>query len=125
MIEETVVAAWEAGRLSDVQALHALASDLAELESEIAALNQQRAAVREQIRVSVAQVGGNVVLPGYGRLLITTPAVVVQYDRAALDAVVTGISTTHPAIAEAIGACRTETARAGGLRIVPEAKRSG
>jgi uncharacterized protein involved in exopolysaccharide biosynthesis len=106
---------WESGAISGRQALHALLTDLGEVEDEIARLDAQRAALRDQIAQIVAREGDMVI--GDRRALITAPTVVAGYDRQALDDLVTRLAATHPAIAQQIAACRRASMRAGGLRI--------
>jgi uncharacterized protein involved in exopolysaccharide biosynthesis len=106
---------WESGAISGRQALHALLADLGEIENEIARLEADRAALRDQIAQIVAREGEMTV--GDRRALITAPTVVTGYDRQALDDLVTRLAATHPAIAQQIAACRRASMRAGGLRI--------
>jgi len=106
---------WQAGAISGRQALHALLADLGEIEDEIARLDAQRAALRDQIAQIVAHEGDMVI--GDRRALITAPTVVASYDRQALDDLVTRLAATHPDVAQQIAACRRENMRAGGLRI--------
>jgi predicted exporter len=106
---------WESGAISGRQALHALLTDLGEVEDEIARLDAERAALRDQIAQIVAREGEMTV--GDRRALITAPTVVTSYDRAALDDLVARLAATHPDVAQQIAACRRERMRAGGLRI--------
>jgi len=106
---------WQAGAISGRQALHALLTDLGEVEDEIARLDAQRAALRDQIAQIVACEGDMVI--GDRRALITAPTVVASYDRQALDDLVARLAATHPDVAQQIAACRRESMRAGGLRI--------
>jgi len=106
---------WQAGAISGRQALHALLTDLGEVENEIARLEDERAALRDQIAQIVAHEGDMVI--GDRRALITAPTFVASYDRQALDDLVTRLAATHPDVAQQIAACRRKSMRAGGLRI--------
>jgi hypothetical protein len=100
-------------------ALQSLLEELRTLEDALALLETERTAVRDQIRQHVEQLGGRAVLPGYGRLEITTPGITVSYDRRQVEALIIELTTTAPVIAARLAACRTESAHRGGLRITP------
>jgi len=106
---------WESGARHARQALHALLADLGEIEDEIARLEAERAALRDQIAQIVAREGEMTV--GDRRALITAPTVVASYDRQARDDLVARLAATHPDVAQQIAACRRASMRAGGLRI--------
>lgn len=109
---------------NDLHALQTLCSDLSEIEDEIATLSAQRETIRAQIGAIVAQLGGKTMLPGYGRLEITAPAVIVSYDRGQIDTLLTELKQSHPELATRLVACRREAARSGGLRIIRERRES-
>lgn len=114
-------AEWEVGTVTDVQALHTLTSDLGEVESELAPLEAQRSALRDQIARIVAHAGNKVELTGFGTLVITQPGITTSYDAKALDALVIRLmGDGYGPIAEQIAQCRRESARAGSLRITRE-----
>jgi hypothetical protein len=99
--------------------LQSLLDELRTVEDAIALLEAQRTPLREQISQCVAQLGGRVLLPGYGRLEITAPGVTVSYDRRQVEALIIELTTAHAAIAAQLAACRKESPRSGGLRITP------
>lgn len=110
---------WEAGALTDREALRTIWSDLREIEDPIAALDRERERLRDQISQIVARTGP-ISLPGLGSAQITAPSVAVTYDRQRLERLVSEIARSYPELAARIVACRREQERSGGLRIVPE-----
>jgi hypothetical protein len=99
--------------------LASLLDELRTVEDAITLLTAQRTPLREQISQCVAQQGGRVLLPGYGRLEITAPGVTISYDRHQVEALIIALTTTDPTIAARLAACRKESPRNGGLRITP------
>ena len=59
-------------------------------------------------------------LAGFGRLEIMPPSVTKGYDKKRLDQLVLDLAADAPELAALIAQCRTESARAGGLRIIRE-----
>lgn len=114
---------WQDGRLTDDQALRALASDLGEVESQLAPIEAEKAALRDQISRVVERIGGVAQIAGFGKLEITAASVVVSYDKRQIEDLLIDLTTTHPEIAARLAACRTRGSRAGSLRITRE-KRS-
>jgi hypothetical protein len=110
---------WQDGTATDIAALRALWSDLNELESDLAPMEAERARVREQISVIVAH-SGPVVLPGFGKALITNASVSFSYDTKQLDSLMADLVQTHPDIAAQIASARKQSQRTGGLRIERE-----
>lgn len=109
---------WERGDLSDEQALRALCSELGEVESELEPLKREQQELRERISHVLGRLGDKTEIPGFGRLEITAPAVIVSYDRQSLDRLVIHLTQDgYGPIAQQIAACRTESQRAGSLRI--------
>jgi hypothetical protein len=117
MANTTTFADWQSGAISDAEALRALLSDLGEVESQIAPLEEERATLRAQLSEVVAQLGGKAQANGL-RLILTAPAVVPRYDAKELDQLVEYLRAQGlDEIANHILAARKETARAGMLRI--------
>jgi hypothetical protein len=117
MANTTTFADWQSGAISDTEALRALLSDLGEVESQIAPLEEERAALRSQLSEVVARLGGRAQANGL-RLTLTAPAVVPRYDAKELDLLVDYLRAQgQDEIADHILAARKETARAGMLRI--------
>lgn len=110
---------WLAGEITDQQALAGLLSELRETESEIAPLEQERAALRDAISEIVVRTGAQEI--DGTKIIITAPSVTASYDRKLLDALLIDLMQTDPDVAQRIALCRRESARAGSLRI--ESKR--
>lgn len=110
---------WEAGDLTDIPALRSLLSDLREVESEIAPLEQQKATLRDQIGLIVARAGTQV-LAGLGKVSLTAPSVSISYDTKLITELALQLSLTHPEIASQLVAARKVSSRAGSLRIESE-----
>jgi hypothetical protein len=111
---------WRDGQISDIEALQAVASDLGEVESQIAPLEAERANLRDQISQIVARLGGRATLAGFGKLEILPPTVSKTYDKKRLDQLIVDLAADAPELAQLIAACRTESQRAGSLRITRE-----
>ena len=122
MNEPTIFEQWQDGDVTDIPALRALLSDLREVESEIAPLEQQKSLLREQIGMIVARVG-NQELPGLGRVSITNPSVTVSYDTKKVNELALQLTASHPEIAALLVAARKTSERAGSLRIESEKAR--
>jgi hypothetical protein len=109
---------WRAGRISAEQALHALASDLDEIQQEIAQLRAQEEALREQIGLVVADNGNRFELPGYGTFVLRAPSRVTTWDGKALEQLVTSLRETgQQQLADEIAGCTKTSARTGSLAI--------
>jgi hypothetical protein len=99
--------------------LQSLLDELRTIEDAISLLSAQRTSLRDQISQHVAQLGGRVMLSGYGRLEITPPCVTVSYDRRQIETLIIELTTTDPTMAARLAGCRKEAPRSGGLRITP------
>lgn len=108
---------WQDGKLTDIQALRALCRDLGEVESQLAPLEAERAALRDQISHVLDRLGGTTEITGFGKLEITAPSIVKSYDKKRLDQLLIDLAAEAPELVARIAACRTESARAGSLRI--------
>ncbi|HMO58382.1 MAG TPA: hypothetical protein PKA05_19840, partial [Roseiflexaceae bacterium] len=103
------------GRL---QRLHALISDLDEIEQELARLQAEREALRAGISEIVAQLGNRVTIEGYGTLALRAPSVSRVWDGRALDDLITSLRETGlDDYADEIAGCKKRVERAGGLAI--------
>lgn len=113
---------YQEGLLTPVQALRALVSDLAETESELAPLQEQRESLRAQISEVLARVDGEqYTIKGYGTLKLTNPSVTQKYDTHLIDMLVNQLAEDgYEEIARQIAACKGKSMRAGGLRIEKE-----
>lgn len=116
----TVFDDWRDGLVPDADACRALCRELGEVESQLAPLEAERAALREQISYILDKLGGKASVPGFGSLELTAPAVVRSYDKKRLDALLVELAIEAPEIVARLAQCRTESARAGALRITRE-----
>lgn len=109
---------WREGLLGPHEALRSLCSDLAEIDSELQPLTQEREAYRAALSEIVFQLGGKADVAGFGELRITEPAKTASYDRKALDELVLQlVQAGMTDVASAITNCRKESARTGSLQI--------
>lgn len=115
-------ALWEEGEITDREALRAIWVDLREIEDQVAALEAERQRLREQIGQIVARTGP-VTIQGLGSAQLTSPSLVVSYDRERLDQLVAALAARLPEVAAEISACRREQQRSGTLRITAERPR--
>lgn len=99
-----------------------LLSDLAEIESEIAPLERQRARARDALGLALERCEGRrVALEGYGVARLAEAAVVRQWSTERLTHLCAWlVETGRDEIADMIQSCREETTRAGGLRVERE-----
>lgn len=111
---------WQDRNVTDAQALQALASDLGEVESQLAPMEQEKQALRDQISLVLEHYGGAATIAGFGRLEITAASVVVSYDKKQIEELLIDLTTTHPEIAARLAGCRVKGTRAGSLRITRE-----
>lgn len=104
--------------MSDPDLLAAL-SDLAEVEAEIARLNQEREALRARVSEIVAiRYANHAVVPGYGTLTIRAPGVRQTWDGGALAELVQSLRETGQGeIADEIESCKKRIESPGGLAI--------
>lgn len=109
---------WLEGHAGPHEVLRQLAMDLGEVESELAPLEEARQVLRTRISHVVDRIGGKAEIPGFGKLEITSATKTVSYDRKQLDQLTIALLEEYPHIARLITECRTESARAGSLRIV-------
>ncbi len=111
---------WLEGHAGPHEVLRQLAMDLGEVESELAPLEAERQTLRSRMSEVVDRIGGKAEVPGFGKLEITSATKTASYDRKQLDQLTIALLDEYPHIARMIQACRTESARAGSLRIVRE-----
>lgn len=111
---------WRDGQLTDEQALRSLSSDLGEVESQLAPYEAEKQALRDQISQVLEHAGGATTIAGFGKLEITAAAIVVSYDKKAIENLLIDLTTTHPEIAARLAGCRIKGSRAGSLRITRE-----
>lgn len=117
---------WRDGAISDEQAAHTLALDLAEIESELAPLTAQRESLRNELSHIVGKLGGKHAIPGFGELVNTAPSVTTSYDAKGIgDLIVALVAAGEHGWATRLAACQKQSARAGSLRITREKAKNG
>ena len=122
MPNSTIFSDWQAGSITDREALRALLSDLGEVESQLAPLETEKGELRAQISEVLAVLGGRAEADGF-RLTLTSPSVVPRYDAKELDHIVNYLQAQgEDAVANLILSARKESSRAGMLRIAKEGK---
>lgn len=117
---DNALACWQAGTVSAATALRPIWDELRRIEAARQELEQQREALRDQLRHIVAELGGSTSLAGYGKLEILPAGVSTSYVKTQVDALIIELTGEHPEIAARLAACRKESHRAGGLRVTPE-----
>jgi len=121
----TIFDDWRDGTISDVEALHALASDLGEIESQLAPLEAERQNLRDQLSQIVSHLGGRASVAGFGKLELTSASVTRSYDKKRIQALVLDlVAEGNVEVAQRIALCETELSRAGSLRITREKPKS-
>lgn len=109
---------WKEGNIGPEAALRALCLQLGEVQSDYDALQEEREHLRGQVSEIVNSLGGKAQVADFGELRISEPSKTASYDRKQLDELVMHlVQAGHADIAEAITACRKESARAGSLQI--------
>jgi hypothetical protein len=109
---------WKQGDIGPHAALRALCTQLGEVQSDLDGLQEEREHLRSQISEIVNSIGGKAEVAEFGELRITEPVRTASYDRKQLDELVMRLVQVGQAdVAEAITACRKESARAGSLQI--------
>lgn len=111
---------WKDGNLTDLQAIRALCSNLGEIESELAPLEAEKQATRDKIAIIIDKIG-TTEIAGFGKLEMTSPTVTKSYSKDKIDELIERLCEEgYWPIAQRIRQCRTESPRAGGLRITRE-----
>ncbi len=103
-----------------------LLSDLGEIDSEIKALETQKAEIRTKLAIIVAsEYQDSLRVPGYGSLIMTSPSRGQRWNAKALTELVQSLRETgNDDLANEIESCKASYEIAGGLTIRPE-KSSG
>lgn len=119
---------WQEGEVSNMEALNAIASQLGEVESELAMttgpLNAEREALRNMISHIADKIGETVVIPGFGKIEMTAPSAGHKYNTAMIDSIVKQLREDgYGYISQAIEEAKETTGRSGGLRITLQKKR--
>ncbi len=117
----TIFDDWRDGTISDIEALHAIASDLGEIESQLAPLEAERQSLRDQLSQIVSRLGDRASVAGFGKLEITPASVTKSYDKKQIQALVLElVAEGNAEVAQRIALCEKESFRAGSLRITRE-----
>ena len=103
--------------------LRYLWDELRDIEKQIVPLEKEKESIRERIGILVSQLG-TVILPGYGKALITAPSKTHSYDKGKIDELIIEIMEENPTIARRLVAARRFTERDGSLRIENEKPKS-
>ena len=101
--------------------LYALCQELGEVESQLKPLEEERRRIRAELSLIVEELGGKVKVDGFGRLEVSNASFFVNYDRKEVDAIILKLidhGLYH--FADALRACKRESARSGALRIMRE-----
>lgn len=109
---------WQSGEIPLEAALPTLCSHFAQLDDMATLLEEQLKTVRDQLSQVIQATGGKAEIPQFGKLQLTGPQTVSSFDRKLLEELVTNLQAAgNSEIAAAIAACKSESNRAGGLRI--------
>ncbi len=100
-------------------ALREACSDYARLDDELTALSSQREQQRVHISELVALTGAQK-FSGFGRVELTTPAVITSFDQKMLDALLEELEAAGDPLAIRMWTARRQTMRAGSLKISRE-----
>jgi hypothetical protein len=110
---------WQDGELTDQEALELLCRQLTSLQDRLEPLQFVEKQLRAWISEVVDREGGKAEVNGFGRLQITGAGLTATYDRRGLDNLVARLAAEGQAdLAREIAACRKESQRSGGLRII-------
>lgn len=120
--DATALESWQAGDLSDLEALRALALNLGEVESDLKPLTLERTYLREAISQIVARLPQQKAeVAGFGVLAITGGGETVSYDAKALDSLMAKLlAEGYTQVARAIADARKTSQRAASLRVTRE-----
>lgn len=119
--DQAIIAAWEFGDISDIEALRLLCSDLGEVESDLEPLQAERERLRSTIDRIVTKLGGKANVKGFGTLQITGGGETTSYDAKACDALIAKLAANgYAEIAEELAQARRTSQRKASLRIMRE-----
>jgi hypothetical protein len=123
-VRQNVYAAYLDGDVTAMEALRSLCADYEELDTTYKDFEGLRDRVREQISNVLSRIGDKVEIKGFGVLALSAPSIAVSFDKQKLAALMNElVDEGESAIADRIVACRTKSARSGGLRIEREKAR--
>ncbi len=103
--------------------LHMLCQELGEVEDQLRPLEEERRRLRAELSLLVEELGGKAKVEGFGRLEVCNASFVVSYDRKKVEAIILKlIDLGQYHLADALRACKKESARPGVLRILREVR---
>lgn len=113
--------AWRDAECTSQEALHALCNTLGEVESQIAPLTAEKEQARNEISYILAAANLTAhTVAGFGKLEVTPATMVKGWDSKALQNLMDELLFESPDLAARLQRCRTQTSRAGSLRITRE-----
>lgn len=119
---------FQSGEMTIEQALHELALDLGEVESELELHTQKLQAERSSLRDQIAMIlavsqRDKAVVPGFGTMIMTKPSYRTKWDNSKLSKLMNRLRVQgYHEIADQILSCSEESEIAGSLRITREKK---
>jgi hypothetical protein len=120
-VRQNIYAAWLDGDVTAMEALRSLCADYEELDATYKDFEGLREQTREQISNVLARYGDKAEIKGFGVLTLTAPSTVISFDKQKMAALMNElVDEGEEPIADRIAACRTKSARSGGLRIERE-----
>jgi hypothetical protein len=122
-VRQNIYAAWLDGDLTAMEALRSLCSDFEELDATYKDFEGLRDQTRDQISNVLVKIGDRVDVKGFGVLTLMQPSIVEGFDKKLLTELIIALTLEgNTDVAQRLAACRTKSARAGGLRIEREKK---
>lgn len=122
-VRQNIYGAWLDGDVTAMEALNSLMDDYSELDQTYKDFDGLRDQTRNQISEVMQRIADRVTVKGYV-LTMMAPQIVEGFDKKALTELITELAFEGDTeTAQRIAACRTKTARAGGLRIEREKAR--
>jgi hypothetical protein len=120
-VRQNTYAAYLDGDVTAMEALRSLCADYEELDSTYKDFEKMREQTRDQISHVLVKIGDKAEIKGFGVLTLMQPSIVEGFDKKALTELVAALALEgNVELAQRIAACRTKSARAGGLRIERE-----
>ena len=120
-VRQNIYAAYLDGDVTAMEALRSLVDDYEELDQAYKQYEGMREQTRDQISNVLVKIGDKVEVKGFGVLTMMAPQVVEGFDKKQLTELIVQLTLEgNTDVAQRLAACRTKSARAGGLRIERE-----
>jgi hypothetical protein len=120
-VRQNIYAAYLDGDVTAMEALRSLCSDYEELDATYKDFEGLRDQARDQISNVLVKIGDRVDVKGFGVLTLMQPSIVEGFDKKLLTELIIALTLEgNTDVAQRLAACRTKSARAGGLRIERE-----